>query len=297
MQLDYSRAVIYPIPDLPVFDHLSRSPGRWVTDPATEISHWQGHVSWITQCGQSTVRWFMGTMISAWNVRSDDGKTVPMVTLDPPYDGKSWQRIDENGTLKTGWLELTDTGISFHDHTTSSQRPSAGLVDILAADGEFRIKLSEKTFADTVCAYLAENTFRRVGDDDRVTFGARMAEDFILSVGGATADRRNRDVHAMVAFEEILEDTGWHAMTPEEIEDDCHAAADLLLEIEKRTDGEIAEDLRANVIPMRGITEGGRFGRILAHASAGRVTQSELYRFVALNHESLAPRGQMRPAG
>lgn len=272
---------------------------------------WSGAVSWGTRHGDATIHWLLGKMHGIWNARRPDGQTVHYCEVVAPYEDSSWRYLNaDERSFTHGTISVSEQGVIFTARegvdTLPVHRPD-DLESVLARDLAFLSLLrSNDQFAHATYAYLTNRIFRRDdASEGRWQMSWRMLAGMIARMRGLgetyidfyVTNGSFLDEHTL-AFEEVLERLGWHALLPEEYADDHAKAMAVLQRAEDRPAGTIAADERPKVIPLVPRSASNKTDpvtRMHRMAAQGRVSQDDFTAFFDLYDLANERAGAARP--
>lgn len=269
--------------------HGSTPPGEW-RDIEAVGEQWEGTTDWITEHGPSQVLWSYGRPTTAWNVELPDGRfaSAEVVAID------CW-RLWVDGVSMLGEVTISEGRCTALVHEKEQYSPpSEGLEADLWSSRDFRAMLRKTSFIGATHAYLSCNAFRMdMTDIGRFRMSSQEASVMLSRMRGwgtARLDTRHAwfsfPPYHTVVFEEILEDIGWHALTPEEYAVDHARALQLLDRIETRRKGFVADQDRPNIFQLQSFSrKEGAFSpamRMLSAIREGRCEQADLDVFFKL---------------
>jgi len=257
-------------------------PGRWLSGNGAES--WEGEPHWLVTAGESLLLSSYGRYVAGWDVALPDGRrgTAELVGAD------CW-RLWAAGRAVLGAISVEAGDCVLHPNDSPPYRPSSAFEAALWADVDFRALVRRPPFIGAACAYVASRAFRPDGADAgrfMMTLSEVAAMFSRMRGWGDAVVDVTRPAFAFepqhtVLFEEILENAGWHALTPEEYALDHARALRLLDEVEAVPLASVAPSERPQVMPIAAFDpEGGAVGPVarMQRAVADARCDAEVYR-------------------
>lgn len=245
-----------PPPGLRQMFPNEEAPGRWIEKDG--ISVWQGETDWLGRHGVALVHMSHGRPIAAWGVSSDEGRLG-----DAELVGSECWRFWLDGSATMGTLTILPTECRVIPIADAPFSPKNAFEKDLWGHTDFRAMLRRSSFIGAAAEFLDGAVLREDGaDHGRLRYDGGEASALLSRLrgwGDAAMDMSRPmfafEAHHGVIFEEILEDLGWHALTPEEFALDHARALRLLDDIETTPVGTVPIESRPTVFMLKAFSK------------------------------------------